>query len=112
MARVTCTTDGFTDNWIEFSESWTRPERRELEGLTAESDVLAFLRRKATACHIVMPDGAAIETPEMLTDENLADCDLQIWGFIIGCQFRLVGALQALGNFSVRLSSDSVARTR
>lgn len=111
MARVTCTTDGFADNWVELSESWTRREVKELDRSGVEA-VLDSLRRKATACHIVLSDGSTIDDVDMLTEDNLDDADQQVWGFILGCQFRAVGALQALGNFSVRLSSDSVVKTR
>jgi hypothetical protein len=111
MARVTCTTEGFTDNWIEFSETWTRRDRQELDQADVES-VLACLRRKATACHIILSDGSVIDDVEMLTDDGLSNADLQVWGFVLGSLFRLTGALQSLGNFSVRVSSDSVARMK
>lgn len=111
MARVTCTTEGFTDNWIEISETWTRRDRQELDQADVES-VLSSLRRKATACHIVLSDGTTIDDVEMLTDDGLIDADLQVWGFVLGSQFRATGALQSLGNFSVRVSSDSAVRTK
>lgn len=111
MARVTCTTEGFTDNWIELSESWTRREVKELDGSNV-GEVLAILRRKAMACNILLSDGTAITDPQRLAEDALEDCDQQVWGFILGCQFRAVAALQALGNFSVRLSSDSAGKLK
>ncbi len=111
MAKVTCTTEGFTDNWIELSEAWTRREVKELDGSNI-AEVLAILRRKATACNIILSTGEIVTEVTRLTEDGLEDCDQQVWGFILGCQFRAVAALQALGNFSVRLSSDSVAKLR
>lgn len=111
MARITCTTEGFTDNWIELSESWTRREVKELDGSNVV-EVLAILRRKATACNIILSSGEVVTEVTRLTEAELEDCDQQVWGFLLGCQFRAVAALQSLGNFNVRLSSDSVAKLR
>ncbi len=111
MAKVTCTTEGFTDNWIDLSESWTRREVKELDGSNI-AEVLAILRRKATACNIILSTGEVVTEVTRLTEDGLEDCDQQVWGFILGCQFREVAALQALGNFSVRLSSDSAGKLR
>ncbi len=111
MARVTCTTDGFTDNWVELSENWIRREVKALDGSNVP-EVLAILRSKATACNILLSDGTVIADPLQLTEDALEDCPQQVWGFILGCQFRAVAALQALGNFSVRLSSDSAGKLK
>jgi len=105
MARVTCTTEGFTDNWVELSENWTRREVKELDAANV-AGVMAILRTRASDCNILLSDGTVITDPQQLAEEYLDACDQQVWGFILGCQFREVAALQALGNFSVRLSSD------
>lgn len=111
MARITCTTEGFTDNWVDLSESWTRREVKELDRATV-AGVLETLRKKATACNIILSSGDTVTEVTKLTEDGLEDCDQQVWGFLLGCQFRAVAALQSLGNFSVRLSSDSVERLR
>ena len=111
MAKVTCTTAGLTDNWIELSEVWTRDDDRALDTAGVD-EALSSLRKRATACHLVMSDGVAIDSPEMLTEENLTKCDLRLWGFIIYCQYRTKEALKALGNFNVRLSSDSAGKLK
>jgi len=111
MARVTCTTEGFTDNWIELSESWTRREVRELDRATV-AGVLETLRKKATGCNIILSSGETVTEVTKLTEDDLEDCDQQVWGFILGCQFRAVAALQSLGNFNVRLSSDSAGKLK
>lgn len=111
MARITCTTEVFSDNWIELSESWTRREVKELDKATV-AGVLETLRKKATACNIILSTGEIVTEVTKLTEDDLVDCDQQVWGFLLGCQFRAVAALQSLGNFSVRLSSDSAGKLR
>ncbi len=111
MARITCTTEGFTDNWVDLSESWTRREVKELDRATVVG-VLEILRKKATGCNIILSNGDVVTEVTKLTEDDLVDCDQQVWGFILGCQFRAVAALQSLGNFNVRLSSDLAGKLR
>jgi len=103
--RFYCDVDGFEDNWVEVGQVWTRADEKKLLGVIDTEPYFDLLHRKAEACHVVLPDGTAINDVDGLTEEALGDdIDLRLWGFIVGVLFRAREHLRSLGNLSARLS--------
>lgn len=102
--RIECTEPGFEQNWVEVSERWTRRETANLWAVAGE-ELFAIIREKTTACHVVPVVGDPITDPQLLTPENLMDCDETVLSFLGGALTRTIAERRRIGNFSGRPSS-------
>lgn len=107
--RIECGIEGLEENWIEFEAVWTRKEIKEWDQIDAGEPLLAFIRRKATGCHLARPGLAALTDPADLTEENLDLVDLRLVEFVGSAPTLAAYALRALGKLSGRPSSATFA---
>lgn len=108
--KFICNLEGFTDNWIEFSDSWTRREGKELFELAERDAFNKFVPLKCIACHIEQVDGEPLTDPAKLSYDALDDVDLVVFGFMARALFSCYQELTRLGNASARLSSSTTAQ--
>lgn len=108
--RVTCSIEGLEQNWVEFTDRWTRAEQRELTDANDET-WFALFRRKATACNLALEDGTVITNPAQVTPDAVEGMDLRLVGFLGASMTWVCAELRVLGNASRRLSSNGVAPT-
>jgi len=103
--KFSCQLEGFTDNWIEFSDRWTRREGKELFDMPEREAFDKFMPLKCTGCHIEQPDAEPLTDPKQLTYDGLDNIDARLFGFIARALYSTYTELTRLGNASARLSS-------
>ncbi len=104
--KLTCSLEGFQDNWVEVTEHWTRKDLRILAETNEVPALLALLREKLVGCHIrVEGRDEFVTRPEDLTEELIDDMDLRVWGFLAYVLTETCIYLRSLGNMSGRVLS-------
>ena len=106
ITRVSCSVDGFDDNWIEYDlAGWTLRNTVELDGAgSADPDkMFEAPQRFGVACYITAGD-EVIEDCAALELDNLLDADELLVGWLTGSIYTAIGARRALGNVSARIS--------
>lgn len=96
MAKYTCDLPGLEDNFVEFSDSWSRKQLREFLELRGE-DYVNLVFSKLTACYLVCPDAEPITEPVKLDDETLDAVDMRLVGWLKDVPVRHVVNLQDVG---------------
>ncbi len=108
--RIECNVDGYEGNWIEFAAGSSRADIVDWNAAKTNEELWAFLRNKATACHLELTDGATIDTPAGITEEGTLQLPIVLEGFL-GSAFGVYIARQrTLGNLSARPSSSGNAK--
>lgn len=104
MAKFFCSIEGLEDNYIDFSDKWTRAEVKRVESGQWADDVefFAFIGSKSNGIHIVSEDGTEATSVDDLTDEFLDGCDARLAGFISSAPIHAARNLTSLGNWSAR----------
>lgn len=105
--KFVCQLEGFAENWIEFSDVWTRREGKDLFELPERDAFDKYVPLKAVACHIEIPGGKPITDPQALTYDGLDNIDARLFGFLARALFNAYTELTRLGNASARLSSST-----
>ena len=103
--RFICNIAGLEQNWVEFSDVWTRREDTDLFSLPEQEGFSKYFARKCTACHIEQVGGEPITDPAQLTYDGLNDVDLRVFGFLAGSIYIACRSSQRLGNASALLST-------
>lgn len=93
----------FADDFIEFSDSWSRAQVRAAwaavdttEG--SESKLLEVLRPKIVSLHLTCVDAEAITDPDQLTPERTEQLDWRLFSWFAGVWIKHLGELATLGN--------------
>lgn len=105
--RFTCNIPGLEDNWIEFSDVWTRGEGKDLFTLPEKQAFDKYFARKAVTCHLEQVDGEPLTDPKAIAYEGLDNVDARVFGFVARALFSAYTEQQRLGNASALLSSDT-----
>ena len=104
--RLFCDIDGFTDNWVEVSDTWTRREVRDYYSKSTLAHEVGWWNKKFMACHLIDAEGVLFDDPKALTADALEDMDERLCGFVSGLIGNTIARLRNLGNASTRPSSD------
>jgi len=108
--RFICNIPGLEQNWVEFSEVWTRREGKELFDLPEKAAFDKFFPLKATACNLEQVDSVVVFTdPQAVKYDGLDDMDARVFGFLSRALFSAYLETQRLGNASALLSTDTPA---
>lgn len=105
--RIYCAAEGFERNWIEIDGRFTRREVEKMYVTDASPEYIDLLRSKTVGVHIELESGEVIDSPDKLTYDALLDADEIVLGWIGYALPLAVTQRRALGNASVRLSSNS-----
>ncbi len=105
--RIDCTIEGYTDNFIEVTDNWTRGEYRQLTSISDLEEYLSWFRRKVTGVKLSTAFGEYITDPTEVTLESLDDMALTLTGFVERALYQATGNLRSLGNASGRVSFGS-----
>lgn len=97
-------TEGFTDNFIEVSDSWTMKEVRELTD-GDENEYFRFFRSKVTSMLLRDETGKEFTNPKEITKEDLDEFNISLIGFFGSSLSLHVRRRKALGGANVRTSS-------
>lgn len=102
--RVSCSTEGLEENWIEVTEVWTR---RELTDFMTQKGqpFLDLFAAKVTAVHLVRMDGTVLTDPAnvLLGRDEL---DLRLFRFPVSAVLEATDYLLGLGEANKLLSPD------
>ena len=105
--RIDCTIEGYTDNFIEVTDNWTRGEYRQLTSISDLEEYLSWFRQKVTGVKLSTAFGEYITDPTEVTLESLDDMALMLTGFVERALYQATGNLRSLGNASGRVSFGS-----
>lgn len=103
--RINCSAEGFDDNWVEYSASWTRGETRRLDEAGDEETILAIIAAKIVRCHIVTADGGVLESSDDLTMGAVGEMDETLAAWLVRSLYEMVARKRVLGNVSASVSS-------
>ena len=103
--RINCSAEGFDDNWVEYSASWTRGETRRLDEAGDEETILAIIAAKIVRCHIVTADGGVLESSDDLTMDAVGEMDETLAAWLVRSLYEMVARKRVLGNVSASVSS-------
>lgn len=106
--RFECNLEGFTDNWVEISDSWTRREGKDIDALPEQKAFDKYFPLKVTACCIVLSDGTRLTDPLKINLDALDDADSRVVGFVARALYRAHREALALGNASARRSFNGL----
>ena len=97
--------EGLGHCWVEVSESWTRREVHELNDAN-EEQLLAYLQRKLTACHLERPGQEPLTNPAQIDAEAIDEIDLRLIDFLGTVLVQATAHLRSLGPLAGRLLSN------
>lgn len=78
--RVYCPVETYTDNYVEFSEVWSRADIRRFGG--SSETMLEQLQGKITAVNVRLLDGV-LESPADITEETLDRMQWEVFQWFI-----------------------------
>lgn len=100
--RVSCSTEGLEENWVEVSDRWTRKELTEFLTLKGKP-FLDMFAAKVTACHLVRMDGTVLNDPAQVLLER-DELDLRLVRFPVSAVLEATDYLLGLGEANKLLS--------
>ena len=108
-----CDIPGLEHNFVEFSDSWSRGQRKALRQLNGDA-WLALLGGKITAMYLDCPGGEPMTTLEGVTNETFEAVDMRVWDwfmFVPTAHFLYLDNLgEASGRRLFAMNGDSAAR--
>lgn len=100
--RVSCSTEGLEENWVEVSDRWTRKELVDFLTLKGQP-FLDMFAAKVTACHLVRADGTVLDDPANVLLRR-DDLDLRLFRFPVSAVLEATDYLLGLGEANKLLS--------
>ena len=101
--RIECSAPGFTDNWVEMPDVWTRRDTVEMNAAQGEA-FWELLRRRMLGCHLVMATGTVLDTPAAVTVDAIQDADELLLAWLGNTMPIALARRRALGEASARVS--------
>ena len=89
------------DSFVEYSDRWSRAESRDIWQMDADA-LLALLRAKLCATHLLCSDGTYLDEPSDLTEPELDRVDMRVYVWFSGTWVRCLNDLTDQGNASRR----------
>lgn len=99
--RYTCDEPGLEGSWIEYTDSWSRAESRDVWAMDGEM-LLALLRTKLTTLHLLCADGGYLDNADDLTEAKLDAVDMRVYVWFSATWVRCLNDLTNQGNASRR----------
>jgi hypothetical protein len=99
--RYQCDIPGLENNFVEFSDAWSRAQRRALRQLNGDT-WLQLLAGNVIAIHLDCPDGEPLTTLEGVTNEMFEAVDMRVWDWFQFVPIAHVHNLDNLGETSGR----------
>lgn len=111
--KYECDSPGLKDNFVEFSDSWSRAQTRatwtawgdipegkvsDEEAVAAEEELLATLRPKIISLHLACPDAEPITDPADLTPARTEQMDQRVYLWWVNVWLVHLRDLANLGN--------------
>lgn len=110
VVKIVSTLPEFEGCFVDVEDIWTRPERAEY---LAANDAQTFdiIRRRVTACHLLLVDGTFCDDPKALTEATIDHMDVRLVAFLSGALNAAYSHVSSLGFRSARPSSVGTAAT-
>lgn len=101
VIRRECPIEGYTDNFVEVTDKWTRGEVRAYWRESGEK-FLEIYRKKITAVHLTVEGGEPITQPAAIQDEQVDGVDYVVWRWFGQAFQEAVNEVQRLGEEKVQ----------
>lgn len=93
--RRYCPVETYADNYVEFSESWSRADIRDFAKTTRV--MIEIMQRKITDINLRLTDGTVIISPDDITEENLDKMQWEVFQWFIVLPQLVVKEILDLG---------------
>ncbi len=88
--KIHCALEGLENNFLTFTPKWTQREVRDIDQAVLSDLFSIWLPRKVVSCYIEREGQPPITDPKDISWDAIADCDQQLYGFLVGAHVSAI----------------------